>query len=677
MHPHEMTDQEHQRPRHRRTDRQRGAVQTARPVRPWTSWLPIWAGIALVAAACGDSKDLPNIENTAPEILSLLAERESVGQGEAIDVACTAEDAEFDAMSFLWSVEVGEFYGSLDESEISWRAPEDYEGGVVITVIATDGKDESDPESVTVQVVGDRESLSGVVSQSGTGELLEGATVAVDGFSTQTDAEGTYAIEGLSVGNYSVEASLDGYESSVRPYEVRYGPNTLDFSLTRTGNVIGTVRNSQGSAVAGATCRIDGRDLETETDDSGNYILGPIPRSSFTIQISRPGYVNFSDTQLLDSAEFRVDVTLTAEVPGAPRNVTASKSGPTMTVSWNAPTEDTIDGYQVYWKVDTNGTVALPGGSLGRDERQIVVEGEPDHHYRFLVAAISLDGVEGSDLGLSNDLVLTELSTLVDIPAGAVVVGDAVPGQSTERASPHPANPISVPAFRIEQTEVTNQQFFMFLWEATTTGFIQIEGGTVRESGHDLIVFGASKVKLEGNTFTRPAEYANHPVAGVTWYGAEAFARFHGRRLLSEVEWERAARGASEDSGTYPGSAVGYGTRYPWGNDSPTVSRANFGGEINTTRAVRSLPAGATIHWALPVYELSGNVWEWCQDWYGPYQSPHSPPGSGTLKVLRGGSLVEDATRLSAWARFSGGPTTSSPTAGFRCALDGSGRPGE
>lgn len=627
-------------------------------------------GVLSLIAGCGESKDLPNIENTAPAIVSVVATQNVVGPGESIEITCTAEDAQSDQMSYIWSTDVGEFYGSLDEEEISWRAPADFEGMAMITVVATDGKDESFPENVSVQVVGERGALDGVVSRSGTGELLEGVTVTVNGASAQTDSDGAYSIENLPLGNHTVEASLDGYGTSSRTFEIKAGPNTLNFSLTRTedtGTVVGTVTNSQGGGVAGATCRIVGRDLETQTDENGNYSLGPIPREAFTLQVSRSGFLNYSGTHQLDGPQLRVDVVLTTAAPGQPTNVLATKSGLTMTVTWDAPPEETTDGYQVYWKVDTDGTVVLPNGRLGRDQRQVVVQGEPDRHYRFLVAATNIDGVIGTDLGVSNDLVLTSLGTWVEIPAGSVIVGDAVPGESTERVVPHPANPIEVPSFRIESTEVTNQQFFMFLWEATSVGFLQVDGTTVRESGNSVIVFNASKVKLEGNSFTRPIEYRNHPVVGVTWYGAEAYARFYGRRLLSEVEWERATRGASNTSGVYPGSDIGYGTRYPWGNDAPTSSLANYGGIVGTTRVVGSLTGGATVHWSAPVYELSGNVWEWCQDWYAVYQSPHSPPSSGTLKALRGGSFNDDATRLSAWARYFGDPLTGSPTIGFRC----------
>lgn len=636
-----------------------------------------WVVLGLVALVlgCGESKDLPNAVNSAPEILEVVADPEQVVPGGTAEVRCLAQDAESDAITYEWTTSVGRFLGTPDDAEVTWEAPADFEGTATITVVATDSKEDSAPAGTTIQVVGERGVLSGAVTRAGTGEGLDGALVAVAGLSAVTDGSGAYEIEGVPLGNHEVVASLDGFQSSARTFEIKSGPNTLNFTLTQLvdlGTVSGTVRNSVDAPVAGAVCRLVGQDLEQETDATGAFTFTSVPRGSVTLQVSRAGYQLSSTTRDLSGAELAIDVVLTAERPAAPANVRVTKSGLDLEVGWDPPLNDTVVGFQVYWKVDTEPTVAVPNGRLDADTPEIAVVGEEDRRYRFLVAAINVDGVEGSDLGISNDVVLTALSAWVGVPAGSVVMGDAVPGQPADREVPHPGNPVTVPAFRIEQTEVTNQQFFMFLWEATSSGFAEILGGEVRVDGNPLILLGASKIRLDGNVFTVPPEFARHPVTGVTWYGADAYARFYGRRLPTEAEWERAARGSSTASGVYPGSEVGYGTRFPWGNEPPTIERANFGQLVGGTRPVASMAQGATPHWSGPIYELAGNVWEWCADWLDAYRAPHVPPSTGTRRVVRGGSLDSGGDQLAVWARFSGEPQTTSPHTGFRCAGDSS-----
>jgi hypothetical protein len=141
-----------------------------------------------------------------------------------------------------------------------------------------------------------------------------------------------------------------------------------------------------------------------------------------------------------------------------------------------------------------------------------------------------------------------------------------------------------------------------------------------------------------------------HPINCVTWHQADAYCRFQKRRLPTEAEWEYAARGGGE-------------LKYPWGDASPD-GRACW--KHNGTCEVRSFAPGA-----FGLYDLSGNVWEWLADWYGPYPFP---PERGFARVYRGGGF---SRRFEKWMhtrlRNRQPPHEWGSHLGFRCAATPSG----
>ena len=201
-------------------------------------------------------------------------------------------------------------------------------------------------------------------------------------------------------------------------------------------------------------------------------------------------------------------------------------------------------------------------------------------------------------------------SVLVLIPGGKFLAGD--PSFEVER-----------PGFYAGLTTVTNAQYAQFLNEA-------------KPSKTDLekwILFdSACFVRAKsGGGYEAYGSKENHPVVQVSWYGAESYCKWAGGRLPSELEWEKASRFTD-------------GRTYPWGkkwDESLCRNYNNKGSE--TTSQVFGYAQGVSP-WGL--YQVSGNVWEWCQDWYDSdaykrYKAGNlTAPASGQSRVLRGGSWL-------------------------------------
>jgi formylglycine-generating enzyme required for sulfatase activity len=272
------------------------------------------------------------------------------------------------------------------------------------------------------------------------------------------------------------------------------------------------------------------------------------------------------------------------------------------------------------------------------------------------------------------------LTPLVSVPGGTFTMG-TTPGEVLAAVTAcvdeggncniaygedsAPQHQVTLDAFQIEATEVTYEQYLAFLnWMGPRSHLNGCDGfpclATLNETDVSNVTFDSANYRV-------PPAINNFPVANVTWYGARAYCEAIGRRLPTEAEWERAARGSD-------------GRIYPWGNEANltlanTSSRTDLPLEQRGAEAVGSYPAGAT---PTGIFDMAGNVAEWVSDWYSPtyYSQPEASglnpqgPPVGTQKVLRGGSWDARIFFARTIHRQSLEPDQSRIWAGFRCAAD-------
>ena len=228
---------------------------------------------------------------------------------------------------------------------------------------------------------------------------------------------------------------------------------------------------------------------------------------------------------------------------------------------------------------------------------------------------------------------------LVYVPAGEFLMGSA-DSDTLASSNEKPQHRVTLDAFWIDKTEVPNAMYARC-----------VQAGACKAPSQ-------TKSPTRSSYYGTPA-YDNYPVIYISWNDAQKYCAWAGRRLPTEAEWEKAARGPD-------------GRKYPWGNDFDNGKLNSGGAGLNDTAAVGSYPAGASPYGAL---DMAGNAWEWVADWNDDTYYVGSParnptgPDSGTFRVLRGGAWQNTQRGVRTPSRFRSDPDSAEFfNYGFRCS---------
>ncbi|ARV59893.1 hypothetical protein BZZ01_15780 [Nostocales cyanobacterium HT-58-2] len=246
-------------------------------------------------------------------------------------------------------------------------------------------------------------------------------------------------------------------------------------------------------------------------------------------------------------------------------------------------------------------------------------------------------------------------SEMIQIPAGEFEMGD---GSVDALDNEQPVQQVYLKTYWIDRYPVTCGQYRAFM-----------EAGGYQNSRWWS---EAGWKWLQTEQITQPlywyenSMWENHPVCGVSWYEAEAYSRFVGKRLPTEAEWEKAASWDAQ---------ANFRRIYPWGNEELTPQLCNHNHFIGTTTPVNAFPAGQS---AYGLCDVLGNVWEWTASWFDGYPGFQSYPYVGYSqvyfdqqhRVLKGGSWATRPWALRCSFRNWYHPGVRQILAGFRCAVD-------
>lgn len=253
------------------------------------------------------------------------------------------------------------------------------------------------------------------------------------------------------------------------------------------------------------------------------------------------------------------------------------------------------------------------------------------------------------------------------IPEGEFLMGSG----DEDLKEDSPVHKVYLDSFYIDKFEITNELFAEFL------NSIKVSEDKSGQRWNWIVL--RTDIETEERNTWWPTEilydkktqtyyafpgFEKYPVISVSWYAADAYCRWAGKRLPTEAEWEKAGRGDLPEK------------RFPWGNEIPTGGVIFEKRWLHNTVPAPTEKVGNYHPNGYGIYDMAGNVWEWCSDWYSPNyykKSPYRNPrghDEGTEKVLRGGSWFNTAQVLRVAFRNHSLPDSTDDAVGFRCVMD-------
>jgi formylglycine-generating enzyme required for sulfatase activity len=296
-------------------------------------------------------------------------------------------------------------------------------------------------------------------------------------------------------------------------------------------------------------------------------------------------------------------------------------------------------------------SLALAFSWIGSDFATAVTSGGSD------VADVVPEWTPEGKKAAAHLITLPPKDEMVLIPAGPFLMGSNRQVDRNSYPAEFPQRTVNLDAYEIDKYEVTAVQYLKYVLANNLPPLVDWKwGGVFQET------------------------MASHPVMHVSWFEADAYCKWAGKRLPTSAEWEKAARGTD-------------GRIFPWGNEPAGLSRANFG-RTGLSGPVRDRPERLLLYPPIvsvdkyenavspySVFNMAGNVAEWTADWYDPGYYKYAPnenpkgPAHGSHKAFRGGGWVDSTPSVRPAQRNGADPQTRMNWLGFRCARDPVGSP--
>ena len=335
----------------------------------------------------------------------------------------------------------------------------------------------------------------------------------------------------------------------------------------------------------------------------------------------------------------------------------------TLTFTWNA----TSGADSFYLQIATNSSFSSgslfysPSGHMAGTSRTIGGLSNSTVYY-WRVSATNAYGTSGWSSVWSFTTTAGGSVSIewISIPAGNFTMG-SLPSDPYVQTNEQPQHTVYLDAYQISKYEITNAQYktFMDAGGYSNSAYWTTEGWTWRTSNNITEPYYWSS-----GQYNSGPSFPNHPVVGVSWYEAYAFCQWAGGHLPTEAQWEKAARGTSDTN------------YWPWGT-TWDASKCNSSYNTAPDTFAYSSPVGLFSSGQSPygVYDMAGNVYEWCNDWYGStyYNDPGANsnpigPTTGSNRVLRSGTFTQTVRYYRTVERWYNPPEHLSYGDGFRIA---------